>query len=120
MRFLADECCTAELVEHLRNDGHDVLYVLEYNRGATDSTVLKKAYQDDRILITEDKDFGELVYRLNKKVKGIILLRFSAGERNILWPRLKELLVLKGDDLIGKFTVVDKEKFRIRPIVQEG
>ena len=66
MKFLADECCDTELVTSLRDDGHDVLYVLEKKAGVTDEEVLFDAYNDGRILLTEDKDFGELVYRLRK------------------------------------------------------
>ena len=61
----------------LRDDGHDVTHVLEKIAGATDDEVLLAAYDEGRILLTEDKDFGELVYRLKKPSRGIILLRAS-------------------------------------------
>ena len=61
MKFLADECCDAPLVESLRNDGHDVLYQLEEDAGAPDEDLLGRAYKEKRILLSEDKDFGELV-----------------------------------------------------------
>jgi predicted nuclease of predicted toxin-antitoxin system len=120
MKFLLDECCTPKLVNNLREGGYDVVYVLEDMQGATDIEVLRKAYHEDRVLITEDKDFGELVYRLNKEVNGIILLRFSVAQRHMLWLRLRELLSLKGTELVEKFVVVDAEKFRIRPILSSG
>jgi GDP-D-mannose dehydratase len=63
VNFLADECCDAILVSALRNDGHDVLYVKETAPGADDSTVLHLATAQQRILLTEDKDFGELAFR---------------------------------------------------------
>ena len=66
MRFLADECCDTGLVASLRNDGHDVLYVFEKKQGITDDEVLLDAYNEGRILLTEDKDFGELVCRVKK------------------------------------------------------
>ena len=59
MRFLADECCDAALVDVLRRDGHDVLYAIESLRGATDDDLLTRAVSERRILLTEDKDFGE-------------------------------------------------------------
>ena len=71
------------------------MYVLEYDKGITDSEVLEKSNQEGRILITKDKDFGELIYRLQKRVSGIILLRFSNKKRHLQWPRLKELISLK-------------------------
>ena len=66
MKFLADECCDTGLVASLRKDGHDVLYVTEKKAGAIDDEILSDAYKEERILITEDKDFGELVYRFKK------------------------------------------------------
>ena len=66
MKFFADECCDTEMVASLRIEGHDVLYVLEEEPGLQDEVVLQRAYVERRILLTEDKDFGELVYRLRK------------------------------------------------------
>ncbi len=63
MRLLADECCDAGLVLALRADGHDVLYSAETSQGASDEEVLERAFADDRVLLTEDKDFGELAVR---------------------------------------------------------
>ena len=64
MKFLADECCDRSLVEDLRKAGYDVRYVLESDPGASDDEVLALAFDEQRIIVTEDKDFGELVYRL--------------------------------------------------------
>ena len=50
MKFLADECCDASLVEHLREDGHDVVYVVESMRGARDAEVLQCAFEERRFL----------------------------------------------------------------------
>ena len=63
MRCLIDECCDAGIVSLLRKDGHDVLYVLEANPGISDDEILMEAFSQNRILLTEDKDFGELVFR---------------------------------------------------------
>lgn len=78
--------------------------------------MLKKAFEEQRILITEDKDFGELVYRLQKKAHGIILLRFRVLERDEKWPRLKTLIQQRSESLMRHFIVVDAHKFRIRPL----
>ena len=66
MNFLADECCDTTLVQDLRADGDDVVYVLESLRGANDDDILARAFAENRLLLTEDKDFEELVYRLGK------------------------------------------------------
>lgn len=76
MKFLADECCDAKLVKKLRDAGHNVLYVMENAPGSTDTEVLEKAFIEERVLITEDKDFGELVYRLKKQVLELYYLDF--------------------------------------------
>jgi predicted nuclease of predicted toxin-antitoxin system len=83
VKFLADECCDTELVTLLRSEGHDVLYVMEFKPGALDKKVLEKAFAEKRILLTEDKDFGELVYRLKKPAYSIVLLRFDERELEI-------------------------------------
>jgi len=116
MKFFADECCDAELVARLRTEGHDVLYGIEFKPGALDKEVLEKAFTEKRILLTEDKDFGELVCRMKKPAYGVILLRFEVCERHLKWPRLKELLCYHSSKLKGYFIVVDIEKFRFRPL----
>jgi predicted nuclease of predicted toxin-antitoxin system len=55
MKFLADECCDAALVRALRADGHNVLYVMESMRGATDEEILSRAFAEDRIVLTEER-----------------------------------------------------------------
>ena len=117
MRFLVDECCDIGLVRSLREDGHDVLYVLENQAGISDDAVLLEAYNDGRILLTEDKDFGELVYRLKKPSKGIILIRINVRERNMKCFRLKKLIENYEDRLPGHFVVIDSHKFRFRPLL---
>ena len=67
MKFCVDECCNIELVRYLRLGGHDVLYIGQYKPGTLDNEILFKAFNEKRILITEDRDFGELVYRLKKQ-----------------------------------------------------
>lgn len=114
MKFLADECCDADTIASLRADGHDVLYIMEFKPGAFDQEVLKKAFDEGRILLTEDKDFGELVFHMKKLAKGIVLLRFNARQRNLKWPRLKQLIHTQSSKLKGSFVVVDSKKFRFR------
>lgn len=118
MKFLADECCDAGLVQSLRASGHDVLYISEENPGATDEEVLLLALKNKCILITEDTDFGELVYRLKKPAHGIILIRISVKDRHLKWEQLKKLIEIYPDRLEGRFIILDSEKFRFRPIMK--
>jgi predicted nuclease of predicted toxin-antitoxin system len=119
VKFLADECCDAGIVASLRADGHDVAYVLERQAGISDDEVLQNAFVEGRILLTEDKDFGELVYRLKKPACGIILIRIDVQERHEKWPRLEALIAKHGDRLPGHFVVVDLKKYRFRPLIFE-
>ena len=97
-----------------------VLYVIERKPGATDDEVLLDAYNEGRILVTEDKDFGDLVYRLKKPARGIILIRIDVKERHMKWDRLKDLIENYEDRLPGYFVVLDTEKFRFRPLINPG
>jgi predicted nuclease of predicted toxin-antitoxin system len=70
MKLLADESVDQQIVDRLRKDGHEVWYVTEMEPGISDDLVLKKTNQEMAILLTADKDFGELVFRLNRISKG--------------------------------------------------
>jgi uncharacterized protein with PIN domain len=116
MKVLADECCDADVVDALRRDGHDVTYVVESEPGATDAEVLRRARDDERILLTEDTDFGELVYRLQRPVYGLLLLRFKPEDRALKIPRLRVFLDREQERLPGCFVVLDPDKARVRPL----
>jgi predicted nuclease of predicted toxin-antitoxin system len=116
MRFLADECCDAGLVAALRDDGHDVLHASESLRGATDDELLDRAFAERRILLTEDKDFGTLVFHLRRPTHGILLLRFDTADRLLKIPRLRELLRQEAGRLPGTLVVLGADKIRIRPL----
>jgi predicted nuclease of predicted toxin-antitoxin system len=77
MRFLVDECTGPAVALWLRQQDHDVISVYDEIRGADDRKVIEKAYEQNRILITNDKDFGELIFREKKPHKGVILLRLE-------------------------------------------
>ncbi len=116
MTFLADECCDALLVDGLRQDGHDVLYVLESMAGADDATVLSTAASQRRVLLTEDKDFGMLVVRLALPAYGVVLIRIDPADSPAKLARIRELLRDHPARLAGMFVVVQKDRFRFRPL----
>lgn len=85
MRFLADEGVDKPIVMHLRAAGFDVHYILETYQGAEDEKVLLIAAKEKRILITQDKDFGELVYPLkNCKISFLIFAKLQAVLSSLL------------------------------------
>ena len=73
MNFVADESCAMPVIRALREAGHDVVAIAEVARGASDDQVLERATEDKRVLITEDRDFGELVYARGRSSAGVIL-----------------------------------------------
>lgn len=75
MRILADENLHADIVHWLRAGGHDVSYAAETMAGEPDESILRRARAEDRIVITDDKDFGELVLRKGLANAGVLLLR---------------------------------------------
>ena len=95
------------------------MYAAEKLRGASDDEILATANTEERILLTEDKDFGELVYRLKRHAVGIILLRFEISEREQKISRLQSLLESQPSQIFGMFIVIDKEKVRFRPLLND-
>jgi uncharacterized protein with PIN domain len=81
MNFLADESCAGPVIRALREAGHDVVAIAEVAKGATDEHVLEGALNEKRVLITEDRDFGELVYARGRSSAGVILVRFHSRAR---------------------------------------
>ena len=113
MRFLVDECTGPAVAQWLRQQNHDVVSVFDEIKGVDDKEVIKKANEQNRILITNDKDFGELVFREKKQHKGVILLRLG-NERSVnKIAVLKRLLEKYEDSLHGHFVVVTENTVRI-------
>ena len=81
MRFLADESCDFAPVRALHAAGHDVVAVSEVARGAEDSVVIELARSEQRVLLTEDKDFGQLVFAAARQSSGVVLLRWPVSAR---------------------------------------
>lgn len=116
LRILADENIAASLVSLLRSEGFDVSYISEIRAGMTDDEVLSLAYSDGRVLLTEDRDFGEMVFRLKRRAKGIVLLRLPAGDK-AQWPRVATILGRYKNRISGALLVVTPDRIRLRPLI---
>jgi predicted nuclease of predicted toxin-antitoxin system len=114
VRWLVDECVDTQLVHHLRQAGHDVMYVAELTPHASDEDVLILAEGEQRILLTDDKDFGDLVFRQAKQVPGIVLVRIDSWRRTLRIQRLQAAIEKFGSELFGRYTVVEEVRFRSR------
>lgn len=77
MRLLADENCDRLLVSILRQDGHDVLYVVESMRGTSDLELFKLAHAEDRVIVTDDLDFGHISKSDNQRPPAVIIARLD-------------------------------------------
>lgn len=115
MKFLANENIPWNVVKELQNKGYEITRVDEFQKGMSDTEVLKLSVEQDRILLTFDKDFGEKVFRSKTTAKGIILLRFSSRSIAFIIQRITHLLE-KFPDLEDNFIVVEEDKIRIREI----
>lgn len=115
LRFIVDESTGAAVAEYLRDAGHDVLAVAEAIPQTPDEDILARAVNDRRILVTNDKDFGRLVYRTGRAHNGIVLfrLRDESAENRVRQMRL--LMTRYADRLAGNFIVATEAGVRIRP-----
>jgi|SRR5579863_2433124 len=113
MRFLADECCDFAAVRVLRANDHDVLAVSEFQNRSVDPEILGLALAENRILLTEDKDFGWLVFAGRMNSPGVILIRFPASARGSLAEAVLKLVSEHASELPGAFVVLQPGVARI-------
>jgi predicted nuclease of predicted toxin-antitoxin system len=113
VRFLADESCDFAVVRSLRDAGFDVLGVAETAPRASDAAVVEIAVRDGRVLVTEDKDFGQLVHASADPRVGVILLRFPAAARKLAPEAVVRLARARGNRLSECFAVVQPGRIRI-------
>ena len=113
MRFLADESCDFNVVRALRDAGYDVVAVSEVSPRAEDAKVIDIAVRDRRVLLTEDKDFGQLVHSHGRKTQGVILLRYPVLVREQLAKDVVRLAKRHGKKLAGCFIVIQPGRVRI-------
>ena len=120
MKFLADESCDFGVVRALRDNGHDVLAVCEFAKRLEDADVIDLSVREDRILITEDKDFGQLVFAHGHGTCGIILVRFAATARRRLPSDLVRLVEQQKQALRNSFVVLEPGRFRVTRLPAPG
>ena len=117
MKILADECIEASIVKALRNEGFLIKHVSEIELGLSDDDILAEANNEGAILLTSDKDFGELVYRQGKANHGVILLRLHGLPSETKTGIIVDALLKHSNDMIKRFTVVTKSSVKItRPL----
>ena len=114
MNLLADESIDKCIVDELRQNGHSVLYIAEFAPSIDDETVLHQANQNHALLLTQDKDFGELVFRQGLVHMGVVLIRLSGLSPAAKATSVSTALANHEDELLEAFSVISPGRIRIR------
>ena len=113
MRFVVDECAGPGVAAWLCEQGHDVFSVFDHAAGEIDVAVLEKACSEQRILITNDKDFGEMIYRQGHSHCGVVLMRLDNERVSVRIAVIGRLLAQYAGHLRDNFIVVTEDTVRI-------
>jgi predicted nuclease of predicted toxin-antitoxin system len=114
VKFLIDESTDARLVDYFISAGHDAAFIAHsHGSGLPDQDVLAIAYSEGRVLVTDDRDFGDLVFRQQKSHVGVLYFRLSTSVLADRIARLDAVIREHGDEL-GQFIVVEDHRTRIR------
>ena len=117
MNFVADESVDQQIVEHLRNEGHTVRYIVETAPGASDEDVLELTKHEGAILLTADKDFGDMVFRQRRVTEGIILIRLAGQSQRRKVEIVTAAVKRHGEKLLNAFSVITPGGIRIRKAI---
>ena len=120
MRLFADENVARAIVKWLRDRGHDVLHASEIQPGAADADWLTQSEAEGRLILTSDKDFGELIFRDHLTSHGVILLRLGDMILTDRLARLGEVWPTVEAHPTGKFLVITPTKVRVRDLGMEA
>ncbi len=116
MNLLADESVDRQIVERLRQDGHDVLYIAEVEPSISDSIVFDRANEKSALLVTGDKDFGEIIFQDNRLSSGgVVLLRLVGLSAEKKAEIVSDTFREYGAEFANHFSVIAPGKVRIRP-----
>jgi len=116
MRFLADENFPVPSIHILRREGHDVVSIIEESPGIADDVILMRAVSESRIILTFDRDYGELIYRLHLIPASVLYLRYDPIHPQEPAQHILKLLSIPELDITDCFTVADRQRVRQRPL----
>jgi len=114
MKIVIDEGMDIRLAGVLRQSGHEVTHIAESSRGLTDEEVLSLATQPGVLLITRDKDFGDLIFREGRTHSGILLVRLEHLNSDERSAAVQECIRCHESQLPGAFSVINRAGIRIR------
>jgi len=119
IKFLIDENVGFSVIDYLRKQGYDTKSVRELFPSRNDSYILEKAFQEKRIIITNDKDFGHLIFKTNLPAISLILLRFNDEAPGLKINAIKTILSLPKEKILNHFIVASEDKIRLRSLDRE-
>jgi|YelNatPaOPRAMG01_1025707.scaffolds.fasta_scaffold27298_6 predicted nuclease of predicted toxin-antitoxin system len=119
IKFIADVNVEKAIVDYLLEEGYDVKWIPDYNREMLDEDLLELAKVEGRILITNDKDFGEIVFFQKSLSLGIILLRIKGQKVEVKLKLIKELFQNYRNKLLNNFVIITDKKLRFIPLEDE-
>ncbi len=114
MKLVADEGVDKPIVVALRAAGFEVEYFAEVGHGSGDAEVLAEASASDRLLLTCDKDFGELVYRQRRVSAGVVLIRLAGLSAESKSRHVLQAIRERGHEMVSAFTVISPGYLRLR------
>jgi predicted nuclease of predicted toxin-antitoxin system len=114
LKLLADESCDFAFVRALRQKGYDVKAIVEVMPGASDLKILELGFEEKRVLLTEDKDFGEWIFAQKSATSGVILFRYPIETRLQMSLAIVELVSEHGSELKNRYVVLEPGRARIR------
>ena len=115
--LLADENIDQRLVSSLRLAGISVYSVAESSPGITDEEVMRLSENLGALILTDDKDFGEIVFRKQRSCRGIVLLRLTGVDYSRKADHVIKVIDRYGSEMIGKFVVITAERVRMRKLL---
>jgi predicted nuclease of predicted toxin-antitoxin system len=116
IKFLADVNVEKPLVDYLSKQGYDIKWVPDYNCEMPDEDLLQLANEEKRIFITNDKDFGDLIFLQKKLSVGTILFRVKGQKTEEKIKLMKKILMGYRNKLLNHYIVITKAKIRIIPL----
>jgi predicted nuclease of predicted toxin-antitoxin system len=121
-RLLADECIVGPVVDALRRAGHDVVWARDVCPGVDDDVICAIAMSHNRIIISEDRDFSDLLFHRRLPAIGAVRAKIGElpGSLADKAARITEVITAKGDKLLGHMTVIEPARDRQRPLPEQG
>lgn len=116
IKFIADVNIEKPIVDFLSKQGYDIKWIPEFDCKIADESLLEFANKEKRILITNDKDFGDLVFLQRRVCTGIILFRVKGQQTKEKVKLIRKLLMSHQEKILKHFIVITRDKIRIIPL----